>query len=350
MGNFRVVLVEHGYASSCRERRIVEQAGGEFIDADKMPLAEALQLCEAAEGVLVRRLHVTRDIIKRFSRCKILMRYGVGTDNIDIPSATQAGMIIGHVPSYCIDEVSTHAFALLLSCIRAIAQTHHKMQQGGWDLERSIPISRTKGRTLGIAGLGQIGRAMARKASGWGWRLLGCDPYCDPRAFAEAGVEQVDFESLCRQSDYITLHLPLLPETRHLLNHRAFAWMKKGSIIINTARGPIIDAQALRVALDDNVALAGLDVFEEEPLPADSPLRNHPRVILTDHTAWYSEESQVELQEKAAQEIVTVCRGGLPHSLANPEVIKILGREKEWTPPEHIQWQLRRLHLDMHAG
>lgn len=350
MSSFRVVLVEHGYASSDCERRIVEAAGGEFIDADTLPLKEALALCETADGILVRRLQVTDDLIRRFKRCKILLRYGVGTDNVSTKAATEAGIVIGHVPTYCIDDVSTHAFALLLACIRAIPQIDQKMREGGWDVKRTIRILRTEGRTLGIVGLGQIGRSLAKKAAGWGWRLLGTDPYVDPERVAPLGVELVDLQQLCHESDYISLHLPLLPETHHLFGRETFSWMKEGSILVNTARGPIVENDALLHALDHNVRLAGLDVFEEEPLPADSPLRRHPRVVLTDHTAWYSEQSQVDLQTKAAQEIVKVCQGGLPYSLANPEVIERIGRQAEWTPPETIQWQLKRLRRLSEAG
>jgi D-3-phosphoglycerate dehydrogenase / 2-oxoglutarate reductase len=283
-------------------------------------------------------------MIRRFRECKIIVRYGVGTDNVDVDAATKAKIIVGHVPLYCVDEVSTHAVALLLACVRKVVSTHARMGQGSWDVHRDDPIFRTTGKTLGIIGFGNIGRAVAQKLTGWGLRIIAFDPYFEKSRTDALRVQFVDFETLCRESDYISLHCPLLPETHHLIDDRAFSLMKPGSILINTARGPVIDSQALLSALDENqLAAAALDVFEEEPLPKKSPLRNHPRLVVTDHTAWYSEESQLQLQKTAAEEIARVCSGGLPLSLANPEVLRRLGRWNEWTPPDNIVWQLRRV-------
>jgi len=340
---FRVVLLEHGYASSDCEREIISAAGGEFVDAEKLPLTTALQLCSEADGILFRRLEMTRDLIAGFPRCKIVCRYGVGTDNVDTAAATAAGIIVGHVPVYCVDDVSTHAIALLLSCIRKIVPTHQRVERGAWDVHRDDPIFRCAGKTLGIIGLGNIGRAVARKMAGWDLRLLATDPFVDRARAAAAGVTLVDFDTLCRESDYITVHCPLLPETRHLIDARALRLMKPNAIIVNTARGPVIDTRALLAALDaGRLAQAGLDVFEDEPLPAGSPFRTHPKLTVTDHTAWYSEESQIELQRKAAQAVACVCTGGLPDSMANPEVLQRLGRFAELKPGEYMRWQLAR--------
>ncbi len=344
MAPFRVVLVEHGYATTCHERRVIEAAGGEFIDADRMPLEQALRLCEDADGVLCRRLEVRRSMLERFRRCRILVRYGVGTDNVDVEAATDLGVIVGHVPSYCTDEVSTHAIALLAACVRHVAATDRRLRAGGWDVRRGETIHRMAGRTIGLVGLGGIGRTVARKLGGWGLRLLAADPFVEPRIAAELGVELVDFVTLCRLSDYVSLHCPLLPETRHLVDERALPAMKPGACLVNTARGPLVDTASLLSALaDGRLSAAGLDVFEDEPLPPGSPLRDHERIVLTDHAAWYSEESQVELQRTAAEEIVRVCAGGLPRSLANPGVLKRLGRWDEWEPAENMRWQLKRL-------
>ena len=345
MPGFKVVLIEHGYASTDCERRIVTEAGGEFVDAENLPLGEALELCREADAILFRRLDMPADLIQTFRRCKIILRYGIGTDNVDLAAATEAGIIVGHVPAYCLDEVSAHAVGLLLACSREIVRTHQRMrEQGAWDVHRQLPILRMAGRTFGLVGFGKIGQAMAKKLSPWNLRLLASDPFVAPDRASALGVELVDFETLCREADYISLHCPLLPETRHLVNARALSRMKPNAIVINTARGPVVDSEALIVALDaGKIAMAGLDVFEEEPLPATSPLRRHAKVITTDHTAWYSEESQVELQKTAAEEVVRVCLGSLPHSLANPEVLSRLGRFSEWTPSESAQWQLKRL-------
>ena len=346
MAAFRVVFIEHGYPTTKHEREIIGRAGGEFIDANQLPRAEALRLCEDAEGIMVRRITLTAEMIRRFRRCKIICRCGVGTDSVDARAATEANIIVGHVPTYGTDDVSTHAIALLLSCARKIVPTHQRMTAGAWDVHGGDPIFRTAGKTLGLVGLGNIGRAVARKLSGWNLRVLATDPFAEQDTARSLGVELVDLDTLCRESDFISLHCPLLPETKHLINARTLALMKPGVIVVNTSRGPVVEARALLAALESSPgAQAALDVFEEEPLPADSPLRRHPRVTVTDHTAWYSEESQVDLQQTAAEEVARVCTGGLPRSLANPEVLKKLGRFDEWQPAENMRWQLLRLGL-----
>ena len=344
MPSFRVVLIEHGYADIGVERQLIESAGGELIDANNLPLAQALTLCEDADAILFRRIQIPADVIHRLRRCKIIMRYGIGTDNVDVAAATAAKIIVGHVPTYCLDEVSVHAMALLLDCVRKVTITQRKMENGGWEVHRHDPIYRMAGRTLGLVGFGNIARAVTRKMANWGLRILTADPFVDPARPQELGVKLVSLETLCRESDYISLHCPLLQETRHLIGARELAWMKPDAILVNTARGPVIDTKALVKALDaGRPGQAALDVFEEEPLPPESPLRKHPKVVVTDHTAWYSEESQRDLQRGAAEDIVRVCTGGLPRSLMNPEVLRALGRWEEWSPPENVRWQIRRI-------
>jgi D-3-phosphoglycerate dehydrogenase len=236
--------------------------------------------------------------------------------------------------------VSVHAIAMLLVCVRKLPQMQERLRRGEWDVHREDPVFRVAGKTLGIVGFGKIGKAVARKLAGWDLRILANDPFAE----AAHGVQLVDLETLCRESDFISLHAPLLPETRHIISHKQFAMMKAGVIIVNTARGPVLDTSALIAAIDSGkVAHAAMDVFEEEPLPANSPMRSHPKILLTDHMAWYSEESVTELQRTAAEQIATICSGGLPGSIANPEVLYKLGRFEEWQPSESARWQLKRL-------
>ena len=344
MNRFKVVSFPHDYPSSVHEHRIITVAGGEYIDGDTLSLAEAIRQCEDADAVLVRWHKIGPDLIHRYQRCKIIIRYGVGYDNVDLTAATDAGIMVGHVPTYCLDEVATQALALLLACVRNVVPIQRRLAQGGWSANPPEKSYRMAGRTLGLVGLGNIGQTVARKLGGWGMRLLATDPFVAPEKAAALAVELVDLDTLCRESDFISLHAPLLPETRHLIGRREFDQMKPGVILVNTARGPVLDAEALLAALDTGrVAAAGLDVFEVEPLAADSPLRSHPRIIVSDHTAWYSEESVAELQTTVAEESVRVCTGGLPLSLANPEVLQRLGRFAEWTPSDAARWQLKRL-------
>ena len=350
MNGFLAVLVEHGYATSRYERELITAAGGEFVDAQDRSIEEALDLCRDADGILVRRLSIASECIRRLRRCRVIVRYGVGTDNIDVQAATEAGIIVGNVPDYCIDEVSSHAIALLLDGVRDVTSTHLKMLDGDWDVRRPTPVHRMEGKTLGLVGLGQIGSAVARKLSNWGLRIVAADPFVDPEHARRLDVRLTDLDSLCREADYISLHLPLLPETRHLLGRSQFERMKEGCILVNTSRGPVIDTGALLEALDCRALFrAALDVFEEEPPPENSPLRHHPRIVLTDHMAWYSEESQVQLQLSAARSLATVCCGGLPGSLANPEVLVRLGRFQEWRPAGCMRWQLARSGLNAPA-
>jgi D-3-phosphoglycerate dehydrogenase / 2-oxoglutarate reductase len=346
MASFKAVLIEHGYSSVDYERQIIEAAGGEFVDADKLPLAEALSLCRDADAVMVRRAEVSAKIIREFRRCKFLIRYGVGVDNIDVKAATAARIIVGHVPIYCQDEVSSHAIGLLLACARKLIPTHEKMREGGWDVHRIDPIHRMAGRTLGLVGFGTLAQAVAKKLQGWNMRLIACDPYVDSESANALRVELVPFEELLAVSDYISLHVPLLPETHHLIRDETLRYMKRGAVLVNTARVSVVDGTAVLRALDsEQLSFAALDVFEEEPLPPDSALRKHPRLLVTDHTAWYSEESQIELQQRAAREVVRCCTGNLPEAIANPEVLDLLGRTAEWQPNHLARWQRRRAEM-----
>jgi D-3-phosphoglycerate dehydrogenase len=341
--SFRVAVLQHDYESLALERQIVEHAGGRLVDTDALPEAERMPAAEEADALIVRWLVVTPEIIRRLRRCRIIVRYGVGYDNVHYEAATAAGIMIGHCPDYCLDEVATHAFALLLGCLRGLTGTQAMLSAGGWDQNPTFRAHRMAGRTLGIVGLGNIGSRLARKLSGWGMRLVAHDPFVEPAHAAALGVELVSLDQVLRESDYLSLHVPLLPETHHLVGERAFALMKPGAILVNTSRGPVVDEAALLAALEaGSVARAALDVFEREPLAVDSALRHHPRLLLSNHAAWYSEDALAELHRSVAEEVVRVCRGGLPVALANPEVLHQLGRFAEWTPTWNARWRWKR--------
>jgi D-3-phosphoglycerate dehydrogenase len=341
---FTVVLLDHGYVSTDREERVITAAGGRLINADSLPLEEALRVCEEAEAIVVRWLKITPELIQRFRRCKLIVRYGVGTDNVDLEAATEARIIVGHVPDYCIEEVSDHAVALLLACVRLVVPTHLRLANGGWEQNPPQKMWRMAGRTLGLFGFGRIGQAVARKMGAWGLRILATDPFVDLSRGVRLNVQLVDLATLCRESDYLSLHAPLLPETRHAIGRHELALLKPGANLVNTARGPVLDTEALIEALESGrLGAAGLDVFDPEPPPADSPLRKHPRVILSDHAAWYSEDSLAELHQTVAEEVVRVCTGGLPQAIANFEVLEKLGRVQEWQPNDTARWQMKRL-------
>ncbi len=337
----------HSYATLDLERKTISKGGGALVDGGALANEEAaFKEAEDAEVVIIRWTKITPEVIRRLRRCRAIVRYGIGYDNVDYDAATAAGILMVHVPAYSVDEVATHAFALLLACVRDIVGAHQKIVGGGWSENPITRQWRMAGRTIGLVGFGNIGRSMARKLAGWQMQVLAADPYAPPESAAELGVRLVDLETLCRESDCISLHAPLLPETRHLISRRELAWMKPGVILVNTSRGPILDETALAESLTaGHVAAAGLDVFEREPLPLDSPLRRHPRVIFSDHAAWYSEDSAAELKRTVAEEAVRVGTGGLPVGIANPEVLHKLGRFEEWTPTYNAQWRARRAKL-----
>jgi len=263
-----------------------------------------------ADAVLVTYAKLTREVLTQFTRCKAIGRFGLGVDNIDLVAAKEKGMAVNYVPDYCIREVSDHAMALLLALIRKIPLSNKLVQSGRWEMPAVVPIRRIEGTVLGLVGFGHIPRLVAPKAQAFGIRVIACDPYAKPEVFKTAGVESVDFDTLLQSSDYVSVHAPLLPATRGMMNATAFAKMKKGAYIVNTARGPLIDEPALVAALDSGqIGGAGLDVVTSEPLAKDSPLLGRDNVIISPHTAFYSIEALNELQTKCATDVARVLSG-----------------------------------------
>ena len=263
-----------------------------------------------ADAVLVTYAKLTREVLTQFTRCKAIGRFGLGVDNIDLVAAKEKGMAVNYVPDYCIREVSDHAMALLLALIRKIPLSNKLVQSGRWEMPAVVPIRRIEGTVLGLVGFGHIPRLVAPKAQAFGIRVIASDPYAKPEVFKTAGVESVDFDTLLQSSDYVSVHAPLLPATRGMMNAAAFAKMKKGAYIVNTARGPLIDEPALIAALDSGqIGGAGLDVVASEPLAKDSSLLGRDNVIISPHTAFYSTEALNELQTKCATDVARVLSG-----------------------------------------
>jgi D-3-phosphoglycerate dehydrogenase len=299
------------------------------IDADlllaKGATPEAiLQVAKDADAVLTTYAKVTAKMILQLSRCRIISRFGIGVDNVDIASATKKGIVVTRVPDYCLEEVSDHAMALLLALARKIAFSNARTHGGTWEMKAVVPIHRLRGKVLGLVAFGQIPQLLAPKAQSFGMRVVAYDPYISSEILSRANVERVEFEELLKISDYISIHTPLLPNTRHLFSADSFRRMKRSAYLINTARGPIVDEIALAAALDEKqIAGAALDVMENEP-PSGSPLLGRENVIITPHTSFYSEESLVDLQIKASEEVVRVLSGKPPRNPVNPEVMKLV--------------------------
>ena len=271
---------------------------------------DIVAVAKDADAVLVTYAKLTRDVLMQLTRCKAIGRFGLGVDNIDLATAKEKGIAVNYVPDYCIREVSDHAMALLLALIRKIPLSNKLVQSGRWEMPAVVPIRRIEGTVLGLIGFGHIPRLVAPKAQAFGIKVIAYDPFAKPDVFKAAAVEGVDLDTLLKTSDYVSVHAPLLPGTRGMLNAAAFGKMKKGAYIVNTARGPLIDEPALVAALDSGqVGGAGLDVVAAEPLAKDSPLLGRDNVIVSPHTAFYSIEALDELQTKCATDVARVLSG-----------------------------------------
>jgi D-3-phosphoglycerate dehydrogenase / 2-oxoglutarate reductase len=303
-------------------REVLVKIGGELhLAQDSTPQA-ILRVAADADALLVTYAKITADMIRQMKRCRIISRFGIGVDNVDIDAATIAGIVVTKVPDYCIDEVSDHAMALLLALVRKIPYANSLVHAGRWEMPAVAPIHRLRGSVLGLVGFGRIPQLVAPKARAFGIKVIAFDPYIPLDVMTRAGVEKVEFDELLKRSDYVSIHSPLLPETRHLFNAEAFRKMKPTAYLVNTARGPIVDEAALTQALDaGQLAGAALDVLSQEP-PVGSPLFGRNNVILTPHTSFYSVESLVELQVKAAEEVVRVLSKQAPRNPVNPEVLQ----------------------------
>ena len=291
--------------------------------ADEPTVEGILKVASEADGLMVTYGQITVDVIAGLEKCRVIGRFGLGVDNIDIEAATKAGIAVVYVPDYCIDEVSDHAMAMLLNLARKVSFSNSLVQAGRWEMPAVTPLFRLRGRTLGLAGFGQIPRVVAPKAQAFGLKVIAFDPYIDNDVAAALDVELVDFETLLKLSDYVSIHVPMMPETENLFGADAFAQMKPDALLVNTARGPLVDTEALAKALDaGEIGGAALDVMPVEPPPADSPLLGRDNIILSPHTAFYSVEALDELQTKTARGVVDVLKGEKPVYPINPEVLE----------------------------
>lgn len=272
-----------------------------------------IEVARDADALMVTFAQISNDVIAALKNCRVIGRFGIGVDNIDVDAATEAGIQVCYVPDYCLDEVSDHALALLLSLARKITYSNSLVQKGRWEGKAVAPLWRLRGRTLGLVGLGKIPQALAPKAQALGLNVIAYDPYISSEFAASLNVQLLSFDELLSASDYISIHAPLTDETTNLFDAAAFENTRSEAILINTARGPMIDEQALADALDSGrLSGAGLDVMPNEPPSEDCPLLNRDNVILTPHTAYYSEDALLDLQTKAARDVASVLLGEAP--------------------------------------
>ncbi len=271
----------------------------------------------------------SRRVLASLSNCKFVISVGIGYDKLDVAAATELGILVANVPDYCLEEVSDHTMALILACTRRIVQLNEIARRGDWKPQPDPylgsqvwpKMSRLRGQTLGLIGLGRIAQALLPKARGFGLRVIAYDPHIGPAIFREFGVEQVNLDQLLAQSDIVSLHVPLTSETEHLLGLEQLKKMKPTACLINTARGPIVDHDALYTALTQGlISTAAFDVTEPEPIPLDSPLLKLDNFIVTAHSASASPLSLAELPPRPVEEVIRVVKGEWPIGLLNPKV------------------------------
>jgi D-3-phosphoglycerate dehydrogenase / 2-oxoglutarate reductase len=316
-----VAVTDHVFPHLDQERAMLADAGHELrFEGNATTPDEVAASVRGADAVLNCYTPIPTDVTRSMDGCRIIARYGIGLDTIDLEAATEMGIVVTNVPDYCIDEVSDHALALAMSLSRGIVELDRSVHGGSWSPMDAAPLHRLRGRAFGLVGFGRIARALAAKASAIGFRILASDPFLPADAITQAGAEPCDLPTLLAGSDVVSLHAPLTPETHHLIGASELALMREGALLVNTSRGPLIDLDALRAALDSGrLGGAALDVLENEPPAPDDPLLARADVIVTPHAAFYSEESMVELQRKATEQVIEVLAGRVPPYAVNAE-------------------------------
>ncbi len=318
---FTAVSTDHHRFPIGVERDILAQVGCTLVPAICKSEEEIIAACRDAHAILNSSAKISRRVIQELKEALVICRYGIGVDTVDIPAATEQGIIVANVPDFCFDQVADTAMSLILSVPRKVTYLSTLIRQGVYNREVAEPIHNFRGATLGLVAFGNIPRNLIRKAIPFGFRVLAYDPYLTPEAVREYPVTLVDFDTLLRESDIVSVHTPLTDETRHMFDEAAFRKMKPSAYFMNLGRGPVHDQKALTRALKEGwIAGAGLDVLEKEPPDPGDPILTLDNVVFTPHYASYTEEAYHELRVKTAENAAAVLRGEFPKYLYNPEV------------------------------
>ena len=307
----QAVITDYTFPDLSIETQILEAAGLEVVSGQCKTPQDLIVLTASVDYIITQFAPIDADVIKSMSNCKVIVRYGIGYDNVDCETAKKKGIPVCNIPTYCIDEVADHTLSFILSMTRQLLANAKYVQNGKWGL--GTDLSKMRGlydSTVGIVGLGRIGQAVAKRLQGFGCRLVAYDPVVDSTQAASISCQLVDLDYLLSNSDIITLHCPSLPTTKNIINHSTLLKMKKGSLLINAGRGDLICADALTEALiTGHLAGAAIDVFSTEPVPNDSPLLDMDNVLITSHIASASPQSAKTLRETAAQIVVISSKG-----------------------------------------
>lgn len=318
MPRYRALYTDYPWADARLERDGLAAADCELVEAPDNREATQVALAPGVNVIITCWAPVTAAVIDAADKCRHIARTGIGLDNIDVRRATERGILVTNVPDYCTTEVAEHTLALIFTLARKTAAFHLATKQGRYSLVAELPVERVSGQTLGIVGLGKIGRVLAAKALALGMRVVGTNR----SKSVPAGVEWLPLERLLAESDFVSIQLPLTPETRHLMNRDALSQMKASAFLINTSRGGLVDPAALAEALAANrIAGAALDVQEPEPPDLSQPPWNDPRVIVTPHAAFQSTPATLELRTRVIRQVVDCLQGRRPEDIVNPEVL-----------------------------
>lgn len=314
---YRVLITDRAWPDTEIERSILQQVGAELIEAAATDEATLSQLAAGADAIATNWAKVTDRVIRSCSRCQIVSRFGIGIDNIAVATATELGIPVTNCPDYCVSEVSDHTLGLLLACARKIGFYHGRTKRREYQLDAGPLMRRLSEQTVGLIGLGHIARVLLPKLQALGLSVLAFTPSGNDHG---TGCQMVDLPELLSRSDFVSLHAPLVPETRKLINADRLRLMKPTAYLINTSRGGLVDAMALTAALERNqLAGAALDVFDPEPPDLSLPLFRDERVIVTPHAAFVSVESLQQLRRQAINQVVQALRGQPPDNVINPQ-------------------------------
>lgn len=327
MSKYKVVITDSNYQDTDIEKKILNKIDAKLTLSQCKSSEEVIEEAKGADGLLNQYAPITKEVFNQLEDLKVVARYGIGIDTIDVEAAVDKGVAVVNVPSYCEEEVSDHTVALLLCCLRKINLYDREVKNGHWDWKTGIPIKRLKGKTLGVIALGKIARKVVDKIKPFGFQVISYDPYISKEVFDGLGITQANnLKDLLIKADVVCVHAPLTRKTKHLIGEHELEMMKSEAVLINTSRGGVVDNEALYQALrEGQIAMAGLDVLEEEPpltSISENPLVELDNIILTPHAAWYSEEAVIELRTKAAQGVAKVLTGEKPEGLVNEEIAK----------------------------
>jgi len=322
---FKVVITDYIYGEPDEETKILGEIGARLELHQCKTENDVFEVSKDADGILSTYAPMPRRVIEGLEKCRAIARYGIGFDTIDVDAATEKGIAVMNVPTYCVDEVADHTLALILAASRKVLLFDRSIRNGSWNWRNGMPIQRLRTQTLGLVAVGRIGRALVERIRPIGMRIIAFDPYIPDDRMREMGVEPVSLDKLLEESDIISVHTPLTKETRHMLGHEQFKKMKSGAILVNTSRGPVLSVPDLVRALEEkHIGLAALDVLEKEPPTEDDPILKLDNVILTPHTAFYSEGSVKESKITASRDVAKVLTGKRPVNCVNPKVLEKL--------------------------